>query len=58
MLPLILTVRIISLLVGNADDPANRPLAKFKLEKPKPASAEKPVASPQESDPFEDDISF
>lgn len=42
----------------NADDPANRPLAKFKLEKPKPAKAEKPVASPQESDPFEDDIPF
>ena len=38
------------------DDPANRPLAKFKLDEGKPAP--KAVASPQESDPFEDDIPF
>ena len=40
------------------DDPANRPVARFKLDKPKVQNVQKAVASPQEPDPFEDDIPF
>jgi|DEB0MinimDraft_3_1074331.scaffolds.fasta_scaffold457691_1 hypothetical protein len=41
------------------DDPANRPLATFKIDRKDAAKpAPKSVASPQESDPFEDDIPF